>query len=472
MAEVKKFHKGDNGRPMPCVAQGRCPKGGSQGHGTFEQVQAYCDKYNHAVVEMALEELIDKAKEDTPENDIYRTALYERTMENFVPTKKTPDEVHYADFDEENTGISLNVRDGEVAEHGFFVSVYPERGTILEPDATEEEFRAAVEQFLKDNDDLLKKDKHVLGFWKSPTNHKTYIDVSVNVDDAGYARDLGDDKDQIAYFDSQTFEEITINANATSGQANRQEIKNAIADFMINEYGMDNDELDIKDGWNDIAYTETDDGRHAVQFSANVNTNEYKQTIIDRETGDEYVIEDVKMDSSEDMAVMFRTTDFDSLVAIDDKELEENAGLVRDDDGNIHKKEDNIKEDNKTSKKTNKPVDPRINQAITNFMIYEYEEAEEIKPGWNGIAYTSTENEKYDIQFSANVDTYEYKQTITDKETGKEYVLDEHKFETPEEMAHFFEMTDFEGLTYVDDDLLEEKAGLEKDDDGNFIPLE
>ena len=39
-------------------------------------------------------------------------------------------------------------------------------------------------------------------------------------------------------------------------------------------------------------------------------------------------------------------------------------------------------------------------------------------------------------------------------------------------MAHFFEMTDFEGLTYVDDDLLEEKAGLEKDDDGNFIPLE
>ena len=45
-----------------------------------------------------------------------------------------------------------------------------------------------------------------------------YIDVSVVYDDCKESRQLSLEKDQIAFFDFQTFDEIVVNRQATSGQ--------------------------------------------------------------------------------------------------------------------------------------------------------------------------------------------------------------------------------------------------------------
>jgi hypothetical protein len=45
-----------------------------------------------------------------------------------------------------------------------------------------------------------------------------YLDVSIVTDTAAKAHELALAHDQIAYFDFQTFESVTVDANAKSGQ--------------------------------------------------------------------------------------------------------------------------------------------------------------------------------------------------------------------------------------------------------------
>lgn len=221
MADSKKYHMGDNGKPMTCVAENACPKGGSLGHGSFEKVQAYCDKYNEAVYEMKEEELIEKAKDNSRESDVYRTALYDRANKDKKPIHRSYKDLKFSEFSEPNSGITMNINNDELVQSGFCVSPYPDQSLAIESDLTDEEFQKALDDYIEKNKEILDQPNHYVGLWKSPYDGALYVDISVVYEDAAYTRDVGEEKDQQGYFDMQTYEEITIDPNATSGQGEK-----------------------------------------------------------------------------------------------------------------------------------------------------------------------------------------------------------------------------------------------------------
>lgn len=215
----QKYHIGQDGTPKPCNAKQNCPLTGQSSHGTKEEVQKLCNILNEAIYDMPIEKLTKKAETDTPENDIYRTALYKRQQDKPVEFKNIKD-IKLKDFAEPDSGLSLNLNDNSVADRGFMVSVYPERSLVIEPGLDEKQFEKVLNDYIEQNSDLLYKQGNILGFWKSDgPDGNLYLDVSTVVEDASLARELGQNKDQIAYFDPQTFTSITIDENATSGQA-------------------------------------------------------------------------------------------------------------------------------------------------------------------------------------------------------------------------------------------------------------
>jgi len=85
--------------------------------------------------------------------------------------------------------------------------------------------------YIKENKELLSKKNHYVGLWNDPETNIIYMDVSVHSMNATTAREQCEQKDQIAYFDLQTGESVTVNQNATSGQgesysSNMKELEN------------------------------------------------------------------------------------------------------------------------------------------------------------------------------------------------------------------------------------------------------
>lgn len=219
MEEQQKWHRGLSGAPAECHATERpCPRGGQTEHGSKEQMEIYCDNFNHALYSMREEELKEKAMDNSPQGDFYRTVLYERLNSEKTPIKKSLNEIKYSDFAEPDSGLSLDVNKKELVQGGFCVSPYPEHSLAINGDLSEDDFQKTINNYQKEHKDVLKKKNHILGFWKSPYDGNLYVDISVVVDNASYAREVGEMNDQQGYFDLQQFEEFTINENATSGQ--------------------------------------------------------------------------------------------------------------------------------------------------------------------------------------------------------------------------------------------------------------
>lgn len=98
---------------------------------------------------------------------------------------------------------------------GFCTSIYPELSLAVK----KEDFsQKDIDNYIERNRKFLEKDNHYLGTWYDTENETIYIDVSVVYNDCKESRQLSLEKDQIAFFDFQTFDEIVVNRQATSGQ--------------------------------------------------------------------------------------------------------------------------------------------------------------------------------------------------------------------------------------------------------------
>lgn len=106
---------------------------------------------------------------------------------------------------------------------GFCYSPYPE---ISQCYNSAEEFAPDQKtlqnnliKFYNKNKSYFNDGNSFIGFWNDPETGKVYLDVSKVTDDASNARSECKQHDQIAFFDLQSYESVTVDQNAKSGQS-------------------------------------------------------------------------------------------------------------------------------------------------------------------------------------------------------------------------------------------------------------
>jgi hypothetical protein len=154
-----------------------------------------------------------------PSVDPLRDELYRAVKEENGGVSPTDAEVMAADLAEPGGGFTYNPTEGMAATAGFSVSPYPELSRELDlRKMSKADVFKAVAQYAVDHDEVLQQEDHWFGGWHDPDTGKAWLDVSIVVDSATKARAIGAERDQIAFFDFQTMDGVTINKNATSGQ--------------------------------------------------------------------------------------------------------------------------------------------------------------------------------------------------------------------------------------------------------------
>lgn len=112
-----------------------------------------------------------------------------------------------AELTSKNDGASFNLFKGDLAGTPHYaVSVFPERGEVIQGQATPEHIAAFVEK----NQDLLQDPKNSIGTWFNKADGKTYLDISVTTPDIKEAATLGKANNQLAIFDLGNFQEISL----------------------------------------------------------------------------------------------------------------------------------------------------------------------------------------------------------------------------------------------------------------------
>jgi hypothetical protein len=117
-------------------------------------------------------------------------------------------------------GFTFNPVTGASASSGYAVSPYPERSQVMDiSKMSDKAIRSAVNAYGVKNKDIISKPGVFVGGWHDPENKgKVYLDISVVTKTAAAAERLALKHDQIAYFDFQTFQSVTVNKDAKSGQ--------------------------------------------------------------------------------------------------------------------------------------------------------------------------------------------------------------------------------------------------------------
>lgn len=106
---------------------------------------------------------------------------------------------------------------------GFCYSPYPEISQCYNsaedfaPD--QKTLQNNLIKFYNKNKSYFKDGNSFIGFWNDPETGKVYLDVSKVTDDASNARSECKQHDQIAFFDLQSYESVTVDQNAKSGQS-------------------------------------------------------------------------------------------------------------------------------------------------------------------------------------------------------------------------------------------------------------
>lgn len=128
------------------------------------------------------------------------------------------------------------------------------------------------------------------------------------------------------------------------------------------------------------------------------------------------------------------------------------------------------------------PLIEDVKNAIIDFVNREYEEDHKYEDFNNlypdlkhiGIAYTTTPDEKYEIQYEVNLEDftatqYVNNEPITEYDYLKELGSEEKALQS---MLQDMEIADFSDFVSIDDNDLKNVLGLERDDDGNiYDPL-
>lgn len=169
-------------------------------------------------IEEHYNELKKLSEENTESADKVRTECAK--VNSLLNNNKTTTQVNYDnlfnDIKEPDGGATFNPYTNESPVCGFCYSPFPERSKVVDADKLTKE---DLDKYAEDNKDLLQKKNHYVGIWNDPTTNIVYLDISINSQDAEESREQCKQKDQIAYFDLQTFNSVTVDQNATSGQS-------------------------------------------------------------------------------------------------------------------------------------------------------------------------------------------------------------------------------------------------------------
>lgn len=239
---MQKYHIKKDGTPGICRAKpGNCPLGGENEHyNSIEEAQQKADILNMIAVEKGkvnkslsqedrkIEDLLKENNKEKIMSFIERkhSEKYDNlrtraaSMNGFKEKKMDKTEL-LKTIMEPDGGCSYFMQRGTIPTGGFMVSDKPELSYAISPGKTQEEIEAAVERYYKENEEFFEENPdYALGLWNDPYDGTIYIDASRNLKDASDSRTLCQEKDQIAFFDLQTFESVTVNQNATSGGQN------------------------------------------------------------------------------------------------------------------------------------------------------------------------------------------------------------------------------------------------------------
>lgn len=185
-------------------------------------------KLNLKNIDSLISSELDKLKKDG-KNEQLRTEVallsqYKEIMKGNTSTIETRDVLKTVN--QPDGGATFNPLNNKTPSSGFCYSPYPEVSKTVKFSEDLAENKNILLNYLKENKELLEKENHYIGLWNDPETGIIYMDVSVHSMNAKEVRIGCKEKDQIAYFDLQTFESVTVNQNATSGQNIDTDIKN------------------------------------------------------------------------------------------------------------------------------------------------------------------------------------------------------------------------------------------------------
>ena len=112
---------------------------------------------------------------------------------------------------EKDGGATYSIIDDSSPNDGYIVATHPELGTWIESEATKEEKKKYISNFITRNKDLLLKEENMLGTWVSDdeeTKNMIALDISQHVPDKELAVALGKLHNQFAIWDVRNQEEI------------------------------------------------------------------------------------------------------------------------------------------------------------------------------------------------------------------------------------------------------------------------
>ena len=122
-----------------------------------------------------------------------------------------------------------------------------------------------------------------------------------------------------------------------------EDLKRAIVDYSNYEFSESNSYEDFDKLYPDLshiglAYTETPDGKHSIQYEINLEEKTWTQYVDNVAIRTEpFVEEDISNSQAiKDMTEAIKMSSFDDLVSVDEEDLKQALGLEIDDDGNFY----------------------------------------------------------------------------------------------------------------------------------------
>lgn len=181
------------------------------------------DFFNHTsatqIKESLSEQLNSADNPNDPRLDDVRTQLAcVQAYINNATVVEVDTSTTVATVSEPDGGASFNPFTNRAPVSGFCYSPYPEHSKVIEFSDNAVDNIKMLTNYAAERKDLLMESGHYVGLWNDPATGKIYLDISVNTMDATEARKECENNDQIAFFDFQTFESVTVNSEATSGQ--------------------------------------------------------------------------------------------------------------------------------------------------------------------------------------------------------------------------------------------------------------
>ena len=249
-------------------------------------------------------------------------------------------------------------------------------------------------------------------------------------------------------------EEVGDDRNMEVNEEQLDEAKQLVIAWINHEYdernsleSFDSMYLDISNV--EIAYTTTEDEKHSIHAILNLQESSLLTYV------DDVIVEEIQYDSLDELCEMLKASTFSNLVYVDSDDLFEKTGLLIDDDGNFYSDEEKKKE-------AKALVCLFLNREYGNTYSINDFETGNLNVAEIGLAYTTTPDQKYDIQSILNLEG-KVLYTNVDEEKIEEIFFDNYL-----DLCEFLESVDFDSLVSVDSDSLYEKMELYIDDDGNF----